>query len=347
MKILSKLSLTALVAASSFSAAAQADPVILKVAHLLPSVSAAHTKFIVPWCEKIEAESKGDLKCQIYPAMQLGGTAPQLFSQARDGVADIVWTLPGYTPGRFPVSEVFELPFMATTHEPTSRALWDFVQKNAMDEFRGVKPLALWVNGANLLHMRDKKVETQADLRGLKIRAPSRQGNKILAALGATPVGMPVPQMAESLSKGVIDGALVPWEVIPATKAHELTKYSVGTAGDTAMTTATMVYVMNQRKYDSLSPAQKKVIDDNSGRETSAWVSSVFREADAVGLKAAQSVGNEVYDISAEETQKWIAATQPVTDEWVKEISGKGKDGAALVKEARDLVQHYTSENKE
>src|SRR5690606_10424893 len=95
---------------------AHAQPVVLKVAHFLPVASAAHSKMIVPWCEKIESESQGQLKCQIYPAMQLGGNPSQLFGQARDGIADIVWTLPGYTPGRFPVSEVFELPFVATTH---------------------------------------------------------------------------------------------------------------------------------------------------------------------------------------------------------------------------------------
>lgn len=325
--------------------AVQAAPVVLKVAHFLPPVSPAHTKFIVPWCEKIEAESNGELKCQIYPAMQLGGTPAQLFNQARDGVADIVWTLPGYTAGRFPVSEVFELPFLTTKHEPSSRAIWDFVQKNSLDEFRGVKPLAVWVNGANQLHLRDKKVERLEDLRGLKIRAPSRLGNKILASLGATPVGMPVPQMAESLSKGVIDGALVPWEVLPATKAHELTKYSMETAGDTAMTTATMVFVMNQRKYDSLTPEQKKVIDANSGGDTSAWISSQFQAADAAGREAALARGNEVYSLSAEQTQLWEKTSQPVIDEWIKDVSSKGRDGAALVKEARDLVQHYSAQH--
>ncbi|CAM4140654.1 TRAP transporter substrate-binding protein [Kerstersia similis] len=333
----------AAVVAMAAGGAVQAAPVILKVAHFLPPVSPGHTKFIAPWCEKIEAESNGELKCQIYPAMQLGGTPAQLFNQARDGVADIVWTLPGYTAGRFPLSEVFELPFLTTKHEPSSRAIWDFVQKHAMNEFRGVKPLAVWVNGANQLHLRDKQVENLEELRGLKIRAPSRLGNKILAALGATPVGMPVPQMAESLSKGVIDGALVPWEVLPATKAHELTKYHMETAGDTAMTTATMVFVMNQRKYDSLTPEQKKVIDNNSGGDTSAWVAAQFEAADAAGREAAIARGNVVYSLSPEQTALWEQTTQPVIADWIKEVSSKGVDGAALVQEARDLVKQYSS----
>lgn len=315
---------------------------VLKVAHFLPPASPAHQKFIEPWCEKIAAESKGELKCQIYPAMQLGGTPPQLINQVRDGVADIVWTLPGYTAGRFPVSEVFELPFITTTHEASSRAMWDFVQKNAMDEFKGVKPIATWVNGPNQLHFRSKQVNTMADLRGMKVRAPSRLGNKLLASLGATPVGMPVPQMAESLSKGVIDGALVPWEVVPATKTHELTKFHAEAGGENAMVTATMVFVMNQKRYDSLSPAAKKVIDDNSGREVSAWVSRQFAEADAGGRQAAVARGNTVYTLPAAEMAKWQAAAQPVTEEWIKETTAKGRDGRALYQEAVSLVKQHS-----
>src|SRR5699024_10686544 len=134
---------------SVYAAASQAQPITLKVAHFLPPSAPGHTKLIAPWCEKIEKESNGELKCEIYPAMQLGGNPSQLFSQVRDGVADIAWTLPGYTPGRFPVTEVFELPFITTTHEPSSIALWDFVQDNALDEYKRTKLIASWINGAN------------------------------------------------------------------------------------------------------------------------------------------------------------------------------------------------------
>jgi len=331
-----------LACASLMPFAAQAQEVVLKVAHFLPPVSPAHTKFITPWCDKIAAESQGKMKCQIYPAMQLGGTPPQLLNQVRDGVADIVWTLPGYTPGRFPTSEVFELPFVTTTHEASSRAMWDFVQKHSMNEFAGMKPIATWVNGPNVLHFRTKEVKTLDDLKGMKVRAPSRLGTKLLASLGATPVGMPVPQMAESLSKGVIEGALIPWEVVPATKTHELTKFHAEASGEYAMTTATMIFVMNQKKYDSLSPELKKVIDDNSGRETSAWVSAQFKGADAGGREAAVSRGNTVYQIAPAEISKWRDASKPVAEEWVKEISAKGVNGQQLLDDANALVTQYS-----
>lgn len=334
----------AVAAATLIPASAHAQEVVLKVAHFLPPASPAHSKFIVPWCDKIAAESQGRLKCQIYPAMQLGGTPPQLLNQARDGVADIVWTLPGYTPGRFPHSEVFELPFITTTHEASSRAMWDFVHTHALGEFAGLKPIATWVNGPNQLHLRSKQVHTLDDLRGMKVRAPSRLGNKLLAALGATPVGMPVPQMAESLSKGVIEGALIPWEVVPATKTHELTRFHAEAGGEFAMTTATMIFVMNQKKYDSLPPELKRVIDDNSGREVSAWVSAQFKGADAAGREAAVAHGNTVYQIPADEIARWQAVTQPVTDEWIRDVSAKGADGRKLHDDAVALIRKYSAQ---
>lgn len=330
-----------LACASLMPFAAQAQEVVLKVSHFLPPVSPTHT-IITSWCDKIAAESQGKMKCQIYPAMQLGGTPPQLLNQVRDGVADIVWTLPGYTPGRFPTSEVFELPFVTTTHEASSRAMWDFVQKHSMNEFAGMKPIAILVNGPNVLHFSTKEVKTLDDLKGMKVRAPSRLGIKLLASLGATPVGMPLPQMAESLSKGVIEGALIPWEVVPATKTHELTKFHAEASGEYAMTTATMIFVMNQKKYDSLSPELKKVIDDNSGRETSAWVSAQYKGAGAGGREAAVSRGNTVYQIAPAEITKWRDASKPVAEEWVKEISAKGVNGQQLLDDANALVTQYS-----
>lgn len=329
-------------AAMLVPAAAHAQEVVLKVAHFLPPVSPAHTKFITPWCDKVAAESQGKIKCQLYPAMQLGGTPPQLLNQVRDGVADIVWTLPGYTPGRFPVSEVFELPFVATTPEATSRALWDFVQKNAMSEFAGMKPLATWVPGPYVFHFRDKQVKTLEDLKGMKVRAPSRLGNRMLTALGATPVGMPVPQMAESLSKGVIEAGMIPWEVVPSTKTHELTRFHAEASDHNAILTSTMVFVMNQKKYDSLPPELKKVIDNNSGREVSAWVSTQFKDADTAGREATAARGNTIYAIAPAELARWRTATKEVDDEWMKEVAAKGVDGKKMYDEAVGLVKQYS-----
>ena len=176
------------------------------------------------WMDKVEKESGGRIKFERFPAMQLGGTPAQLFDQAKDGVVDVVWTLPGNTPGRFPRVEVFELPFMMTNAEATSKAYWEYVQTLAKDEFKDVHLIAVNVHGPGLFHSREKQIKSITDLRGMKVRGPTRQITKLLGALGATPVGMPLPQIPDAMSKGVIDAAVIPWEVVPSVKGEELSK---------------------------------------------------------------------------------------------------------------------------
>ena len=130
-----KTLITAAVALLGSTAAMADEPIILKVAHFWPPTAMSQQKVLEPWCAKIEQESAGRMKCQIYPAMQLGGTPPQLIQQVQDGVADIVWTLPGYTAGRYPSMEVFELPFMTNRAEPASRAAWHYYEQFGKEDF--------------------------------------------------------------------------------------------------------------------------------------------------------------------------------------------------------------------
>jgi len=319
---------------------AQAQEITLKVHHFLSPLSPAHTKLITPWCDKINKESGGKLKCQIYPAMQMGGTPPQLYDQAKDGVADIVWTLPGYTAGRFPLVEVFELPFMMRGYEGTSRALWDWVQANDQAEFKEVHPIAFHVHGPGVFHMVNKPIKTLADFTGLKLRGPSRQTTKMLAAFGATPVGMPVPAVPEALSKGVIDGAVIPYEVVPSLKVQELVKYHSETdPSQPAVYTSVFIFAMNKAKYDSLAPELKKVIDANSGVETSAFFGKAQGDADVPGRKLSEK--NPINTISAAEIENWKKAAQPVIDGWVSDVSAKGANGKTLLDSARSLIEKY------
>ena len=122
-----------------FATQAQAETITIKVHHFLNANSVQHTKMLRGWCDNIAKDSANRLQCQIFPSMQLGGTPAQLYDQARDGVADVVWTLPGYTAGRFPRVEVFELPFTMTNAEATSSAAWEYYEKHAKDEFKDTK----------------------------------------------------------------------------------------------------------------------------------------------------------------------------------------------------------------
>ena len=200
-----------------------------------------------PWMEKVEKDSGGRIKFEAYPAMQLGGTPVQLYDQARDGVVDVVWTLPGNTAGRFPRVEVFELPFIMNNAEATSKAYWEYIQTQAPDEFKETQVIALQVHGPGMFHSASKLIKSPADLKGMKVRGPTRQVTKLLAALGATPVGMPLPQIPDALSKGTIEGCVIPWEVVPSVKVHELTKFHTEfPATGPALYTTTFVMAMNK-----------------------------------------------------------------------------------------------------
>ena len=322
--------------------AAQAQEVVLKLHHFLPPQATVQALVFNPWCEKIGKESGGRIKCQIYPAMQLGGTPPQLFDQARDGVADIVWTVPTYQAGRFLKSEVFELPFMARNAESGSPALYDYVQKNSLDEFKGVKILALHLHDGSLLHFSGKPVKTLEDVKGLKVRGPTRIGAQFLTALGATPVQMPLPQVPEAVSKGVIDGAMVPWEGVPPIKLQEIAKFHTDTsAGAPRMSNTIFVIAMNEAKYASLPPDLKKVIDDNSGLEWSKQIGKVFDGTTEPAKKLAAAAGGVFDTLTPAEYDRWVKATEGVNGAWVKDISAKGANGEALLNDARALIKKY------
>lgn len=335
MKIRHALAACSLLAAIAQPALAQ--EVTLKVHFHLPVTSFASTLFIQPWCEKIAKESANRLKCQIYPSMQLGGTPAQLFDQVKDGVADVVWTLPGYTAGRFPTMEAFELPFMMQNPEATSRALWDYAQAHSQAEFKDVKPLAFHVHGDGVFHMAAKPIRTMADLRGLKLRAPTRQTNKFIAMLGATPVGMPVPQVGDALSKGVIDGAVVPYEVVPSVKLQELARFHSETdPAEPAFYTSTFVFAMNKAKYEALPADLKKVIDANSGQGLSGQIGKAFLQADMEGKKL--TVRNTTNVIPAAELAQWKQLGNKLSADWVKEMDGKGLNGSKLLEDAKALI---------
>ena len=300
-----------------------------------------------PWMDKVEKESGGRIKFEAYPAMQLGGTPVQLYDQVKDGVVDVVWTLPGNTAGRFPRVEVFELPFIMNNAEATSKAFWEYVQTAAPDEFKDTQLLALQVHGPGVIHTVDKPVKSIADMRGLKLRAPTRQVTKLLGVLGATPVGMPLPGIPDALSKGTINGCVIPWEVVPSVKVNELTKFHAefDLAGGSLYTT-TFVMAMNKAKYNALAPDLKKVVDNNSGMATSAWFGKTQQGNDVPGRKTASDRGNTIYTVSAAEAQEFRRKSRTVEVEWVEDMNKKGFDGKKLLDTARALIEKHGKTGK-
>ena len=331
------------VAAAALVAAGQgfAQQVTLRLHQMLPPQATIPARALIPWAQKVEKESGGKIKVQLFHAMQLRGAPPQLFDQAKDGVVDLTWTVLGYTPGRFNKSEVFELPFMTTTAEASSRAFQEYVEKYAADEFKDIKLIAVHTHGPGLFHTKEPVTGLEA-LRGMKVRGGSRIINNMLTKLGATPVGMPVPAVTEALSKGVIDGTTIPWEVTPALKVSQLVRNHTTFAGKYGLYTQTFVFAMNKAAYEKLPPDLKKVIDANSGMEAAAMLGRAMDEGDVAGREIAVKAGNKIVALDVNETQRWRRTAATVETDWVNEMKGKVIDGAKLAAEARALIEKHS-----
>ena len=332
-----KLFVLGALAALAMTTSALAQEVTLRLHQMLPAQATIPAKALTPWAEKVQADSGGRIKVELYPAMQLGGAPPDLYDQAKDGVVDLIWTVLGYTPGRFPKSEVFELPFLITTGEASSAAFYNYVMANSADEFAGVKVIALHTHGPGLFHTKNP-INKLEDLKGMKIRGGSRIISSMLAQLGAEPVGMPVPQVTEALSKGVIDGTTIPWEVTPSLKVAELVKNHTGFSGTHGLYSQTFGFAMNLDSYNRLPDDLKAVIDANSGLEVSRAFGRVMDEGDAVGLKIATAAGNTIVQLDEAETARWRAAAQPTIDQWFADMKAIGVDGPALYAAAQAAV---------
>lgn len=316
------VALAALAATTLAGSALAQQTITLRLHQFLPPSATIPARAIAPWAKKIEAESGGRIKVQLFHSMSMGGTPPQLFDQARNGVVDLTWTVLGYTPGRFNKSEVFELPFMSGQAEPASRAFHEYVEKFAADEFKDVKLLAAHTHGPGLFHTKDPVTGLES-LRGMKVRGGSRVISNMLSKLGATPVGMPVPAVTDALTKGTIAGTTIPWEVTPSLKIAELVKNHTTFAGPTGLFTQTFALVMNRASYDKLPADLKAVIDKNSGVETAAMFGRAMDDGDKAGLEVARKAGNNIVTLDAAETKRWQAAAVAVEADWIKEVQGK------------------------
>jgi TRAP-type C4-dicarboxylate transport system substrate-binding protein len=318
---------------------ATAQEVTLRLHQFLPAQANVPVHVLDVWADGIEEASGGRIEIQRFPAMQLGGAPPQLIDQAIDGTVDIIWTVAGYTPGRFPRAEVFELPFMMaeSNAEAASRAYWQLAEETMMDtDFADFHVLGLWVHGPGVIHS-SEPIESVSDLNGVKLRAPTRTTNMMFSALGATPIGMPVPAIPEALSQGVIDATVIPWEVTGAIRSSELVENHTE-FGDESLYTTSFIFAMNQAAYDGMPADLQAIIDEASGLEFSAFAGRTMQEYDAPSRELAEDRGNNIITLSPEQVDEWRAAAEPTIDTWIAEMDEAGMDGTGLVERARALI---------
>ncbi len=218
----------------------------------------------------------------------------------------------------------------------------DMFESDLKQEYKGVEVMFLHVHAGQAIHMVDKLVRKPSDLAGMKMRIPTRTGAWIIDALGASPVGMPVPDLPQALSKKVVDGAFIPWEIAPPLKIQEQTQYQIEGANKTRFGTTTFQVSMNKARWDGLPADIQKAFKDASGADWWGKVGDIWRASDEAGIKIVTDSGNEHITLTETETEAFRVATEPVVDRWIKEVGEKGIDGAALVAKARELIAKHS-----
>jgi TRAP-type C4-dicarboxylate transport system substrate-binding protein len=314
----------------------------LRVHHYFLESSVEHTDWLVPWARSIEEDSTGRLKVEIYPGMQLGGRATELYDQARTGIVDVAWTITGYSPGRFPRLEVFELPWVAASDAiRASAAAWDFYERYARDEFADVKLLAISTTGKGTLFMRDQEVRRPSDLSKLPIRVPSPVVAKTIQGYGALTKTLPVTELASALTKGEIAGLVTQYRIMSTLKLDPFVSHATEFIGEDALYTAVYLIVMNKARYQSLPRDLRNIIDDRSGHQLSArlgWQIDLW-ERDA--RRTVREGGAQVVDVEGDELELWKAASADRIASWIAERNAAGDDGKKLLEALRKIAEQY------
>jgi TRAP-type C4-dicarboxylate transport system substrate-binding protein len=309
------------------SAQAQAS-VELKLASFVPPSHSIWVDPLTPWTKEVATRSNGKMTVRMFPSMQLGGKPPELYRQMVQGIADIVFTLPGYTAGDFPMMSLTELPGTATDAEDGTKKLWANFDKFFSKEFEAAKVLMLWNSDTAGIMSRAKPVRTADDMKGMRIRTPSRAQSAQLTALGATPIDMPVTQIYNALERGVIDATMIPLSAMLDFKLLEVVKYLTV---DAPLGRSPFLVSMNRKRYEGLAPDLKKIIDDTTGLQMSLGGARSYDKKNHLALAEAKK-SREVISLAPAEAKRWLGIFEKVAKEQAAEVDKQGLPGTALVK---------------
>jgi len=282
---------------------------------------------LTPWAQEVARRSNNELTVKLYPAMQLGGRPPELYRQAVQGIADIIFSLPGYTSADFPMMALTELPGTATSADDGTRKLWANFDKFLSRDFKDTKVLMLWNSDTASLMSKAKPIKTIEDMKGMKIRTPSAAQSAQLTALGATPIDMPVTQIYNNLDRGVIDATMIPTSAALDFKLIEVARYFTV---DAPLGRSPFMVVMNKGRYEKLSPELKKVIDDTTGLSLSLKGAAAYDKKNKEAEEAARK-SREVIPLAAQERQRWIATFKPMIQQQVEAGEKAGLPARGLV----------------
>ncbi|MCH7915445.1 MAG: TRAP transporter substrate-binding protein [Deltaproteobacteria bacterium] len=301
----------------------------LKIAHFMSPKHPMDRFLMRPWAKEIAKITNNDLTARIYPGGELGKGPRAQFKRAVDGVADITFGLQGYTSKQFPRTTLIELPAVAPDGIVATEKLWDIYDRYLAGEYKRVKTLAIWGAESPVLMTKNKAIRKISDIKGLKIRTPSKAQAALIRALGATPVAMPVTRMYNALNTGVVDALMVPPSVILSFKIGEVAKYY--TTG-LPFGRSPFFLLMNLPKWESLSASQKAAINKTTGRGLSIKGAKFYEKAGAKGLKSVSKGGkHEVITFSPDEVKKGTAILLKARIKIVADLEKKGIPAKAIL----------------
>jgi TRAP-type transport system periplasmic protein len=322
----------------SFTANAQDKPVELKFSHWVPATHPI-VKSAEEWGQSITKASNGSIKVTIYPAQQLG-KAFDHYDMARDGIAELTYANPGYSPGRFPVIAAGELPFVLSNAKEGSAALDQWYRKYAAKEMHEVKFCLAFVHDPGTFHTTKKKVVVPTDVAGMKVRPAGGTIARLVTMLGGTNVQASATEARDVLEKGVADALTFPWGSMFLFNIDKVAKFHI----DTPLYTSVQTWVMNKGAYDKMSAAQKKVMDDHCSNEWALKIATPWADFEHAGIEKMKAAGgHDVYKLTPEQVDAWRKVTEPLVNEWSEGVRKTGLDPKVVMDELRTTAKNRNS----
>ncbi len=316
--------------------AAQAAEVNLRFAHFWPA-QAAIAKHWQAWADTVENESNGRINVEMYPSQTLA-KAPKIYDAVINGIADVGVTVQGYTANRFPLTQIIELPGISESGEHGSciaQTLLD--QGDIASEYAETHPLFVFTHGPGTIHTKGKLVKTPADLQGQRIRRPTAVVAEMLTGLGSKPVGMPAPQIYQSMSRGVINGATLPWEAMKSFRLNELADNHT----NINLYTLSFVVTMNKGVYAGMPAELQQVIDNNSGLSWATQSGTLMDQQDRLGLAQAKEQGHTIYTVEGGvNNPAWKGILDQATERY---LSQSGASARSIYERIPQLSENCSS----
>ena len=326
---------TALGAFAFVPAQAQDKPVNLKLASWVPAQHALNPA-LAAWAEDIKKASGGSITYTLFPSEQLG-KAFDHYDMARDGISDISYVNPGYQPGRFPLMAGASLPFMFANAKSGSAAIDAWYRPYAAKEMKDVKYCFAFLHDPGTFHSK-KKLLSPTDIKGLKVRPATSTIGQMVTMLGGTNVQASAPEARDALERGVADAITFPWGSLSLFGIDKVVSFHM----DVPLYVTPFVWVMNADKYNAMSTAQKKVMDEHCTAEWAEKVGSAWADFEYAGrAKLAAMPGHEAYKLNPAQADEWHKAVAPLEAQWAASVTKAGADPKQVMDSLRANLAKY------